>query len=422
MSEAIQRQQITPKELLDYYLNNIEKLEKEVSAWAYFDQSLAIKLAEEYTVEASEKRIRGPLHGIPIGVKDNMDVKGMPTRVGSRVWDNREGADRNSSIIDFLQELGAIVVGKTHMTEYAWLDPAPTKNPRNLHHTPGGSSSGSAASVAAEMIPLALGTQTAASVCRPGAYCGVVAFKPTKMEPFTDAVPLSPTFDTIGFFVKSLDDLLFLKDYLPLGELQTLPKADVQTYKIGIIEDPLYETAQDEVKSVFEVAKGELEEAGCEIIKVYPKVSFTQLIEWHRTVIAYEAAQEYYEFVNKNQNSLSKNFKDLVFEGHEISEEKYLATLSLINRSKEEFWKTNNVDCFISMPADTTAPKDLQTTGSPFFTTPWTVLGGPLLTIPYGSADNNLPISIMFATKPHTDKKLIEVTNLLLNEMKKVGK
>lgn len=419
MSEAIHSQQLTPKELLDYYLDNIEKLEKEVSAWSYFDQSLAIELAKEYTLEASEKRFRGPLHGIPIGVKDNMDVKGMPTRVGSRVWDNREGANRNSSTVDFLEELGAIVVGKTHMTEYAWLDPAPTKNPRNLHHTPGGSSSGSAASVAAEMIPLALGTQTAASVCRPGAYCGVVAFKPTQMEPFTDAVPLSPTFDTIGFFVKQLDDLLFLKDYLPLNEVEAFSEADVRKYKIGIIEDPLYESAQDEVKRIFEVAKRELEEAGCEMIKVSPKVSFTQLIEWHRTVIAYEAAQEYYEFVNLNQTSLSKNFKDLVFEGHEISEENYLTTLSLIDSSKKEFWNTNNVDCYISMPADTTAPKDLQTTGSPFFTTPWTVLGGPLLTIPYGSDHNNLPISIMFATKPHTDKNLMEMTNLLLNEMKK---
>lgn len=413
MSEAIHSKQITSKELLDYYLKSIDEIEHEVLAWAFIDKSNALEKCNVHSTEAKKGNFRGPLHGIPIAIKDNMDVKGMPTKVGSKIWDSRKGADRNSSIVELLEQLGAIVVGKTHMTEYAWLDPAPTKNPRNYQHTPGGSSSGSAAAVAANMIPLALGTQTAASVCRPGVYCGIVAFKPTKIEIFTDAVPLSATFDTIGFFTHYLDDVAFLMEHLLLENEEELKMEGVNPSKVGIIADSLYEIAQDEVKRTFKDALAELRKEGHEIIKITPKVSFSQLIQWHRIVMAYEASKEYYNFVCTNQQLLSKNFKDLVFKGREITKEHYEATLVSIEEAKKQFWGENNVDFYLAMPTNMVAPEGIHTTGSPLFTTPWTVLGGPLLTLPYEILSNNLSTSIMVASKPHSDRNLLRFGEIL---------
>ncbi len=401
---------LTPLDLVEYYFDRIEKNEASIQAWCYLDKSSANKEAEKLTKEINMKHIRSPLHGIPIGVKDNIDVKGMPTRMGSRVSNGRKLAEKDAPIIKKLREMGAIILGKTHMTQYAWLDPGPTRNPHNLEHTPGGSSSGSAAVVAARMVPLSIGSQTAASVCRPAGYCGVAAFKPT-YKITNDIYPLSPSFDTIGFFANDMDDLIFWMEAIE-PSLSTLNIND-QPCSVGIILDPLYQNAAQSIITLQKNFLADFQRMNVKYEIVKPIVPFQEMILSHKKVMAFEAAQHYKELVQKNVAHFSFNFIQLINDGLNISKHEYQETVKELEKIKNEFWIANcHVDMFLTIPTATSAPKGLERTGDPSFTTPWTVLGGPLSVIPGGKDENGLPIALMLASAPGRDKKLIRLSRL----------
>src|SRR5213593_1942099 len=217
----IRRGAVSPVALVEACLERIRALDGNVQAWAHVDEKGALAAARERAEEAKRSTVRGPLHGIPVAVKDIFHVAGLPTTAGARPFaHSRPGEDAPS--VARLRAAGAIVLGKTHTTQFAYRDPAPTRNPWNLAHTPGGSSAGSAAAVAARMAPLALGSQTVGSVLRPAAYCGVVGFKPSHGRiSAAGVVPLAWSLDHVGIFARTVEDCA-----LALGLLAGFDAAD----------------------------------------------------------------------------------------------------------------------------------------------------------------------------------------------------
>src|SRR5712692_1595199 len=234
---------ITAEALLEACLDRIRTLDGELKAWTHVDQAGARAMARQYDADTRAGRLRGPLHGVPIGIKDIFDVAGLPTTGGARPWAHRRATEDATSVAR-LRAAGAVIVGKTATTEFAYRDPAPTRNPWNLGHTPGGSSAGSGAAVAARMIPLANGSQTVGSVLRPAAYNGVVGFKPTHgLIPVEGVIPLAWSFDHVGVLARSVDDAALMFGVLAGGEYDAAvgrpPRIAVATELIARAEPDL---------------------------------------------------------------------------------------------------------------------------------------------------------------------------------------
>ena len=211
LAAAIAKKDLSPVALVRRYLDRIAEAEAHVQCWRQVDGERALAVAEEREREAAQGRIRGALHGLPVAIKDIIDVEGLPTRANSRSRADMPPAGNDAEVVLALKAQGAVVLGKVHTTEFAFFDPSPARNPHNLAHTPGGSSSGSAAAVAAGMAPTAVGTQTVASVSRPAAYCGISAFKPSTRSLSTFGItPLGPSYDTPGFYGWSVDDAVYV--------------------------------------------------------------------------------------------------------------------------------------------------------------------------------------------------------------------
>lgn len=418
-SQLIRSGEITPEELVADCLERIQEVDSEVLAWRLVDGDRAMEAAKSLAKEAKNGQLRSPLHGIPIGIKDSFDVAGLPTRAGSEIFEDAEPAVRDSSIVAQLREAGAIILGKTHTTKFAFYDPAPTRNPYHLNHTPGGSSSGSAAAVSSDMALLTVGSQTNASICRPGAYSGAVGFKPTTNSMKMEGVfPLAPTFDSPGFFGRNLLDIA--AGYLPFSAgsfneyVRLLPMSLKKgSCRVGVISDPIYLEASVELHKVQEETIKRLEANHYNIKEVRPSCSFADIIECHQTVMAYEAAQHYATLVE--EHDIGGKFRSLVEEGNQIREKMYKHALDHINSAKDQMREVfDTFDVLMALPTDTSAPKGLDSTGNPRFTTPWTALGVPLVVIPAALDNEGLPLAMMFASAPGTDITLIK--NCLLLE------
>src|SRR5215210_4648609 len=238
---------LSPVDLVEGYLNRISEVDGRVMAWTQVDDERALAEARECEREAQAGAVRGPLHGIPVGVKDVIDAQGLPTRCNSRSRASAPDARADAEIVAAVKAAGAIVLGKVQTTEFAFFDPPPTRNPHNLEHTPGGSSSGSGAAVASGTVPLALGTQTFASLNRPAAYCGISAFKPSTRSLSTFGVtPLAPYADTVGFFGWTVEDATaFYEAVLPFY-MRAEPAITPEALRVALIEDPLIGDASSE--------------------------------------------------------------------------------------------------------------------------------------------------------------------------------
>jgi Asp-tRNA(Asn)/Glu-tRNA(Gln) amidotransferase A subunit family amidase len=415
MHRQITRGELTPEELVERCFERIEQLDNEVQAWVYLDKARALETAKTLTAEAKAGKLRGPLHGIPIGIKDNVDVAGIPTRCGSQAFNGAPPPDRDALVVERLRQQGAIILGKTHTTEFAYFDPAPTRNPYHLYHTPGGSSSGSAAAVASGMVPVALGTQTAASVCRPAAYCGLAAVKPSHGSIETTGVmPLAQSFDTIGFFGRRIADaaipFLAASGNLERGAASVLnAPVKAEGLRIGVVTDPLYEQASNDVRDFYERTMRRFEAAGSRIQPVCPPVPFAQMIDWHGTVLAYESARHYRQIVETNKGVVGEKFQGLVESGLRVSDQVYEQALLAIAAAQKDIWQVlGQYDILTVPPVPAAAPEGLGWTGDPRFIAPWTVLGGPLTILPGGLNHEGMPLAVMLASPPGSDISLIE--------------
>jgi aspartyl-tRNA(Asn)/glutamyl-tRNA(Gln) amidotransferase subunit A len=393
-------------DMLEASLSRIDAVEHAVQGWCVIDRDGARTQAQMLSEEARAGKLRGPLHGIPVAIKDVIDVRGLPTRAGSATRAQAPVAGIDAQVVAQLRAGGAIVLGKVHTTEFAYFDgPPPTRNPWNLAHTPGGSSSGPAAVVAAGMVPLALGTQTAGSVSRPAAYCGIAAFKPsTRAWSSFGVVPFSPMFDTVGVFGYRVADAVAAARVL-MPRFLGRDVAQANPPLIGLIDDPILQNASALVAQTIETAVLKLREAGVDVQRRSSPTRFSEIIAWHRTVTEYELARAHPELA-ATEREVTPALRDAVRRGQAIEQAIYEHAVRAVDAAAERFWATmHGLDALIFPAAPDLAPPGMKT-GDPSFIIPFTALGGPIVSVPVAVAPQGLPLGLMLIGAPGTDRAI----------------
>lgn len=400
-----------PTELVDYCLHRIEDWDGQIRAWAYVDAQGARAAAAQLDQEFAQGHSRGPLHGMPIGVKDIVAVAGMPTRAGSPLT-SPSPANRDAPAIQRLRAAGAIILGKTVTTEWACFDPPPTRNPWNLAHTPGGSSSGSAAAVAMEMCVAAVGSQTGGSIIRPGSYCGVYSCKPTYGAiSLEDVIPLSPELDHLGAFARTVREL-YLVVMSMTGEAAIESSMDFrsrQAPRLGVMESYFLEEADAAVVSATRDAIKRLSAAGAHIRTVSLPKSFSDVHSAHRTIMVYQAARYHQQQFTSHPDQYGPCVSEVLREGARISDDVYQAALVHKKLFQSELTGTlSDVEALL-VPATPAPAPGIATTGDLKFNSPWTYSGLPVVSLPVELDGTGMPIAIQLIGQSRGDRDLFSL-------------
>lgn len=384
LSDWLHADAASRKQGLESCLERIRKMDPSIHAW--------VQVLPQRSIAA------GPLSGIPFGVKDIIEAQNLVIEYGSPIYKGRQSSG-DAAIVQKIRSLGAIVMGKTHTAAFAYRTPAPTRNPRNLEHTPGGSSSGSAAAVAAGMVPFALGTQTLGSVLRPASYCGVTGFKPSYGWFSTDGVlPFSKSLDTLGLFTNTPADMVEL--WVALGNT----RGRDEDFAVGAPE-PLPEV-EPEMARAFQSGIASLRGHRISVQPVHITATLDKLTEEARVVMFYEGARFHKQRFNQYGPQL-KDLADLVREGLEISDLRYQQALSIIAQSKLEISSIFQTTPVILTPAATgPAPLGLASTGDSRMNSPWTALGTPAISIPM-PVSGSLPLGMQLAAQHGQEARLL---------------
>ncbi|HJV11568.1 MAG TPA: amidase [Burkholderiales bacterium] len=417
---------LTSEELVQECLERIRALEHKVRAWQFLDEDHALAQARAYDERKRSGEPIGPLHGVPVGVKDIIDTADMPTENGTALHQGRTPRD-DAAVVRMLRAAGAVILGKTVTTECAYFNPGKTRNPHNPEHTPGGSSSGSAAAVGAGMVPLALGSQTAGSVIRPAAFCGAYGFKPTHgLIPRTGVLTLSRTLDHVGLFARSIDDLALLLEQLQgydERDPDTRPRARIPFRSVAGEEPPLepmfafvktphWERMDPDAKEAY----AELREAlGKQVEEVQVFVSGNEPWDWHRTIMEAEMAANLEPLWSGGAEKLSEKLRALLERGKETRALDYQRALRRIAPTVEGVDELfmQRYDAIITPPALGTAPKGLASTGDPAFCSVWTLLGMPAITLPLMQGENGLPLGVQLVGRKGYDARLLRTARWL---------
>lgn len=404
LASAIARQQLSPVALVRRYLDRIAAADPQVQCWRQVDGERALAVAAERAREAAQGRIRGPLHGVPVAIKDIIDVEGLPTRANSRSRDAAPPARGDAEIVLALKTQGAIVLGKVHTTEFAFFDPSPARNPHSLAHTPGGSSSGSAAAVASGMAPMAVGTQTVASVNRPAAYCGISAFKPsTRSLSAFGITPLGPSYDTPGFYGWSVDDAVYVYEAIAPNFLQAASAPAAAKPAICIPDDPHIADAIPEMQAAVTRIADAFSRAGHAVERTKSPIPFERLFELQRHTMTYEAGRALAHLLDQPEGAIGPKLAAMIRDGLAIPGQLYLDERAEIDRMRATLFAALKADVFLWPAAPGTAPAGLGWTGDPKYISPWTALGGPIVSLPAGLAGNGLPIGCILSARPGAD-------------------
>jgi len=401
--------------LVERCLARIDAIDPAVQAWRYVAHDSARAEADLLDHEAKAGRFRGPLHGIPVGIKDIIDVAGITTLANSKTRADSAPATADAEIVAALRLAGAFILGKTHTTEFAYLDPSPARNPHNIAHTPGGSSSGSAAAVGAGAVPLALGTQTVASVNRPAAYCGVAAFKPSTQSTCTNGMTsLAPAFDTVGFYGATVADAVALYDAVAPAFTASFDRASGPRYNIIQLADPTLESCDAEILNrVGEVATS-IADAGHAVRVAASPEDMATLFETQRRVMQYEASRIYRALLDLPEDRGGPKLRDMIGIGLGLPETTYRADRTRLAAARATFWAAfADADAILFPATPQTAPEGLASTGDPRYIGPWTALGGPIVTQPIGRHANGLPIGTLVCGRPGGDRALARVACIL---------
>ena len=409
IASAIQSRRTDPVALLETCLRRIDAVEKEIHGWCVLDRDGAMAQARALRAEVEKGHIRGPLHGIPVAIKDVLDIAGLRTRAGSKTRADIAPSTIDAEVVTRLRVAGAVILGKAHTTEFAYFDgPPPTRNPHNTAHTPGGSSAGPAAVVAAGMALLSLGTPTAGSVNRPAAYCGIAAFKPsTRAWSSFGLVPFSPSFDTVGVFGHRVSDVVAAARVLMPAYLHYREVAMPARPSIGFIDDPITEAASAAVADTLRIAADKLTGSGVRVERIEPPVPFADVGGWHKTMIEYEVARAYPGL--EHNPDVSGGLRDAIARGRSIDDAGYRDAYAALDAVRERFWAaTAHVDALVFPTAPDIAPAGMKT-GDPRFIVPFTAFGGPMISIPVGFGAGGLPLGLMLIGPPGTDVKTADV-------------
>jgi len=425
----IRRGAATSEQVVAACLKQIQIREPEVQAWTYLDPSYALEQARAADRRQAAGLPLGALHGVPVGLKDIIDTADMPTENGTVLHSGRcPGVD--AALVTALRQAGAIILGKTVTTELATYAPGKTRNPHNPAHTPGGSSSGSAAAVAAGMVPLAVGSQTNGSTIRPAAYCGVFGYKPSfGLIPRNGMLKQAPHLDQVGLFARSVDDLAFLAEQLigfsaddpatrpraRLPLLRTALEEPAVAPRLAFVRNPLWDhLAPDTMRGfgrLLERLGTHCEEADC-------PAEALDVQELQRTVMEAEIAASFALEYATGRSQLSVSLQGQIERGGKVTALDYqraLKKIPLMNRSFDPVF-----DCYdaILTPAVAgTAPAGLTSTGNPEFCTLWTFCGMPAMNLPLLTGDNGLPVGVQLVGRHGDDARLLRTANWLLRTL-----
>tara|TARA_B100000809_G_C15127900_1_gene527067 strand:- start:848 stop:2140 length:1293 start_codon:yes stop_codon:yes gene_type:complete len=409
--------------LVEDLLRRIEELEPMLQTWVTVDSEGALATARASEIELEKSGPRGPLHGVPVGLKDIFYTAGLKTTAGSPLYADFVPEYDATSVASFRQA-GAIVLGKTVTTEFADGDPSPTFNPWNLEHTPGGSSSGSGAAIAAGMCPIATGSQTVGSTLRPSAYNGIVGLKPTLGRISTyGIVPVSFSTDTVGIMVRTVEDAALTLDVLagydpkdpgsvdvPVGQYHAAVYRRQSPPRIGLLKDFFYERAEDEVKRHTDDAVQKLAAAGAIVEEVTLPESFERSVEDIGNVVWAETAAFHQEAYAHHREDYGPKIGSRIDHAMESSPIPYILAQKgrsvLQNAMAPLFAK---YDVLLSPCTPGPAPKDRTTTGPTYFQAPWTWIACPTIGIPSGLAANGLPLAIQLAAGAFDEERLLGV-------------
>ena len=424
---------INSEQLVAACLTHIHSVDDDIQAWAFLDPDYALTQARALDQLRLSGQPIGPLHGIPVAIKDIFDTADMPTEYGSPIHAGRTPS-RDATAVALLRGAGAVIMGKAVTTEFAFLSPGKTRNPHNPAHTPGGSSSGSAAAVAAHMVPLAIGSQTAGSTIRPASYCGVIGFKPTHGLISRHRVsPLSRSLDHVGLFARTLDDIALLAEPLVSydeNDPDTRPLARIPFSSISVeepplapmfafIKTPMWQRADDETKEGFaEIA----EQLGAQVEEVELFPSAQDAWQWYQTIMSAEVAHNFEREWQNHRESLSEQLRGQIERGLEVRAVDYQRSLKQIVPLHDSFVELfeQRYDAILTPAAPSAAPKGLETTGDPAFCTLWTLCGMPSLSLPLLQNSDGLPMGVQLVGPRGGDARLLRTARWLSKKLAEV--
>jgi Asp-tRNA(Asn)/Glu-tRNA(Gln) amidotransferase A subunit family amidase len=426
--EKIKNAQITSVELCQLYIDRINKFEKDIKAWAHFDKKLLLEKAAEADEHRRLGKPLGPLHGIPVAVKDIVGTLDMPTECGTVIRKGKSYS-QNAEIIELLISAGAIVMGKTATAELAYLGPPKTTNPHDYSRTPGGSSSGSAASVASFMAPLSVGSQTGGSIIRPASYCGVVGYKPTYgLISRNGILKTSEKLDHVGVFGRSVEDVALLaktlikKDKLDTASVHYSAENMLNETKKGPLFEPkfiFYKT--DYWKLVEKKSRESFEyfiKSFKKNIEVFDTPSyFKDIHKYHQIIYDTDLANNFSLYFKKYKKKLSKIMQDAIIRGNKHSAKDYAEAVDFMKRSYESYEEVfEDYHGVLSPSSPGVAPKSLKTTGTAEFNKVWSYLGTPCISLPLLQGENDLPLGVQLVGAKYDDQRFLGVANWLEKE------
>jgi Asp-tRNA(Asn)/Glu-tRNA(Gln) amidotransferase A subunit family amidase len=421
---AIRSGEITSEQLVSACLERVTEVEERVQAWAHLGDH-ALHQARQADAARREGKALGPLHGLPVGVKDIFDTKDMPTEDGTVLHAGRTPG-QDAAAVARLRQAGAVILGKTVTTELAVYAPGKTRNPHDLERTPGGSSSGSAAAVAAQMVPLAIGTQTNGSVIRPASFCGVYGFKPSHgLISRHRILQQSRTLDHVGVFARSVLDCALLAEQLIgfderdpdtrpqappdlIATAMTEPPLDPQ---LGFVKSAVWDRADEDTRAAFAEL---IDHLGDSVSEHHLPALFDDALDLHRTIMEADLARSFAREYERGKAKLSDILRAMIERGHEVRAVAYndavdqIAVLrGLLGQAFERF------DAIVTPATVGEAPLGLESTGDPCFCTLWTLCGLPAITLPLLSGANGMPIGVQLVGPKGDDARLLRTARWL---------
>lgn len=394
--------ELSPLGVLDESMRAVASRDQEILAWSHLALESARHTAADLAEEARRHGPRGPLHGVPVAVKDIFDTAGLPTEWGSETQRGRV-PEADCELVESLVSRGCILLGKTHTTAYAYFDTGPTRNPHDPEHTPGGSSSGSAAAVAAGMVPLAIGSQTQGSVLRPASFCGIAGFKPSfGVLPLGGVMPFAPSLDHAGLFAATAGDLRVAWRALDF-ETESLPANE-----IFVVDWPPRGGVEPSMAMAFRSALQSLAAAGVTVRRVRRPSFFDALPPALWTVMAYEAAREHGGRYRLHGPRMGAKLVELLEEGLGIEDAEYIKALQVLRVTRESFRDWTRACPIVATPAAPgPAPRGLGSSGDPRCNAPITALGAPAISIPMPIGTDQMPMGLQIAGAHGTEALLL---------------
>ncbi len=423
---AVRDGELTSQDLVQSCLERISELEETLGAWTHLDADYALEQAREADRRRGEGAATGPLHGVPVGIKDIFDTRDMPTENGTPLMAGRAPTE-DAAVVSLLREAGAVIMGKTVTTELAVYAPGKTRNPHDPEHTPGGSSSGSAAAVAAGMVPLALGSQTNGSVIRPASYCGAYGFKPSRGRISRhNVLAQSPPLDAVGVFARSVEDLALIGDSLMAYDDRDpamRPASRPQLTRIAaeappvpptfaFVKSPVWDQAEEDTQAAFAELAEVLGEA-CDEVDL-PEI-FDQAVGWHRTIMYADLAKSFASLYARGKDRLSAILRGMIEEGQAVRAVDYNAAvdwIEVLNAGLDRIFE--RYDAIVTPGTTSVAPAGLEATGSPIFCTLWTLCGTPAVSLPLLQGSEGMPLGVQLVGPRGDDARLLRSARALV--------